>query len=253
MLTKMNVYSIYSTLNGEVGLVQGAPTTFLRLAGCPLRCVWCDTPYALTTKDGTNMLFEEIVEKIKVLKNPHLCITGGDPMVQQNKLHHFLELDEIKNMEVSIETGGSLLVDKPLRLKYFVFDYKLPGSQMNHRMKTVQEYINMIRSFHAEAYVSGRIWWWKMVVQDKNDFYAAWSFVRDMYLEAQQHELLHLFGSAIKFAVSPVWGEAFASDLAMWLEEAKDSWEIDGTSLAQFVHVNLQLHKVIWPAGEIER
>lgn len=96
------VVELFSSVQGE-GAFMGMPVTFLRLAGCNLRCVWCDTKESWKTEGITKMTVAEIVDKID--KNI-LVVTGGEPC-----LHDLTELIEVcheRNILVNIETNGTL-------------------------------------------------------------------------------------------------------------------------------------------------
>src|SRR3990167_4483643 len=102
----MQVSEIFYTLQGE-GTNIGKPAIFLRLAGCHLRCVWCDSKFTWNMKSGKKMSTEEVIKKLKKYPCKHLVITGGEPLIQQNALKELLQkLD--KKYFVEMETSGSL-------------------------------------------------------------------------------------------------------------------------------------------------
>ena len=74
----MIVSEIFRSLQGE-GKNQGRPCTFIRLAGCNLRCAWCDTPYA--REGGKEMSVAQILDLIWLQNGKHICITGGEPLL----------------------------------------------------------------------------------------------------------------------------------------------------------------------------
>lgn len=130
----MRLVSIFESLQGE-GRFQGYPSTFVRLSGCNLRCRYCDTQNSIT---GVNY-FEKTPSEIAGAVNPtgifDLCITGGEPLCQQDELSELLRL--LKNKRIDIETNGSIDVS-PLFEEfrahggssevYFSIDWKCPGS-----------------------------------------------------------------------------------------------------------------------------
>jgi 7-carboxy-7-deazaguanine synthase len=100
----MVINEIFYSLQGEGGLV-GVPSVFLRLAGCPLRCKWCDTKYAWPRLAGTEYAAEEVIEKIASFPASHLVITGGEPMTNA-ELPELLKTLVGEDMHITIETSG---------------------------------------------------------------------------------------------------------------------------------------------------
>lgn len=104
MSTRMIINEIFYSLQGE-GRLVGVPSVFVRLAGCPLRCRWCDTKYAWWESAGRDYSIEEL--KGEVLRHParHLVVTGGEPLVAEDigeMLRPFAE----SGMHITIETSG---------------------------------------------------------------------------------------------------------------------------------------------------
>jgi len=105
---KLIVSEIFYSIQGE-GPNAGKPAVFLRLAGCNLKCEWCDTKYAITstrTSAITSYSAEQILKKIKSYPCKHLVITGGEPLLQQDGLIELLK--KLKGYYVEIETNGSI-------------------------------------------------------------------------------------------------------------------------------------------------
>lgn len=102
----MQVNEIFYSIQGE-GINIGQPSVFLRLSGCHLRCVWCDTKYTWDLKSGRQMSVEKVAEKIKEFPTKNLVITGGEPLIQQSEIRKLLEL--LPGYYVEIETSGSIL------------------------------------------------------------------------------------------------------------------------------------------------
>lgn len=101
---EIQISELFYSIQGE-GLLAGRPSVFIRLAGCPLRCDFCDTKYAHDPKAGAEMMVDELVDKIIKHSAKYAVITGGEPMVspQINLL-----CEEIKkhNIHITIETAG---------------------------------------------------------------------------------------------------------------------------------------------------
>ncbi|MHC4763177.1 MAG: radical SAM protein [Planctomycetota bacterium] len=79
----MIINEIFYSLQGE-GFLAGVPSVFIRLAGCPLYCKWCDTKYARDEQAGGECATGEIVEALKKYKTKYVVITGGEPMTKPN-------------------------------------------------------------------------------------------------------------------------------------------------------------------------
>ncbi len=125
----LNVFEIFSSFQGE-GVHTGLPTTFIRLSGCNLDCCWCDTRYALDSASGTPMRIEEIVHEIKELGNEMVCITGGEPLIQESTYDLVDSLLEI-GCSIDIETNGTVGLSVYSSLGDRVFmsvDVKTPSS-----------------------------------------------------------------------------------------------------------------------------
>lgn len=101
----MQVSEIFYSLQGE-GTNLGKPSIFLRLAGCHLRCTWCDSKFTWHLKSGKKMKTEEVIKAIQKYPAKHLVITGGEPLIQQSALKELLS--KIHGYYVEMETSGSL-------------------------------------------------------------------------------------------------------------------------------------------------
>jgi 7-carboxy-7-deazaguanine synthase len=104
----MVINEIFYSLQGE-GRLAGMPSVFIRLAGCPLRCRWCDTQYAQSPSAGTKFAKEWILEQISRYPAHHVVITGGEPMTQP-KLPELLKAIRRSGAHVTIETAGILFI-----------------------------------------------------------------------------------------------------------------------------------------------
>jgi 7-carboxy-7-deazaguanine synthase len=110
----MRLTEIFHSLQGE-GILSGTPSVFIRLAGCPWRCRWCDTKYAWDFSAGQEYAEGELVEVVKRYGCDHVVITGGEPMIGPDlaaraglaELTHRLH---DAGMHVTIETAGGLFV-----------------------------------------------------------------------------------------------------------------------------------------------
>ena len=100
----MRVDEIFYSLQGE-GFLAGAPSVFVRLAGCPLRCRWCDTKYAWDLTAGAHYSIEKIVQTIEQWPSKFVVITGGEPMINPD-LPQLLHKLKASDRHITIETAG---------------------------------------------------------------------------------------------------------------------------------------------------
>jgi 7-carboxy-7-deazaguanine synthase len=100
----MRVNEIFYSLQGE-GFLAGIPAVFVRLAGCPLRCRWCDTKYAWADDAGEDLTIVEIVEAVQQWPCNFVVITGGEPMINEGLRQLVRELKALEK-HVTIETAG---------------------------------------------------------------------------------------------------------------------------------------------------
>jgi len=100
----MRVSEIFYSLQGE-GFLAGTPSAFIRLAGCPLRCKWCDTKYAWGKEAGDDNSIEEIVEAVQKWRSKFVVITGGEPMINSELPQLVREL-KAAGKHITIETAG---------------------------------------------------------------------------------------------------------------------------------------------------
>ena len=127
MQNEWPVNEIFFSIDGE-GKRAGSLAAFIRLAGCNLRCSYCDTAYAFD--EGKSMRIEAIAEAVKGWKN--VTVTGGEPLCQD--IHVLLQ--RLREHEVNIETNGSVDVTPyhAYPWVFFTLDYKCPSSGMESSM-----------------------------------------------------------------------------------------------------------------------
>jgi 7-carboxy-7-deazaguanine synthase len=104
----MRISEIFYSLQGE-GFLAGLPSVFIRLAGCPLRCRWCDTKYAWDESAGQDYGVAEIVETIQKWPCRFVVITGGEPMTNPD-LPQLAQQLKAAGKHITIETAGIVFV-----------------------------------------------------------------------------------------------------------------------------------------------
>lgn len=129
----MKVVEIFKSIDGE-GKRAGLPTTFIRLHGCNLSCSYCDSKYACTGDEYTEMTPEQIIEYVLDLGINSVTVTGGEPLIHDDinflleKLNHF-------GFDVNVETNGSQNISvNRFPGVWFTVDYKCPTSKMTDQM-----------------------------------------------------------------------------------------------------------------------
>lgn len=134
----MKVVEIFDSIDGE-GIRTGQPCTFIRLAGCNLRCSYCDTLYALFGEEVpceyTEMTVAEIAERVNS-SFKRITLTGGEPLIHKDANILIDTLLE-KGYEINIETNGAADIcgfRKGHENLFFTIDYKLPSSGMEDKM-----------------------------------------------------------------------------------------------------------------------
>ncbi|MGR9013332.1 MAG: 7-carboxy-7-deazaguanine synthase QueE [Gammaproteobacteria bacterium] len=120
----LRITEIFYSLQGESNTV-GLPTVFIRLTGCPLRCVYCDTAYAFT--GGKKIEIDAVIAQAEQYESKYITITGGEPLAQQGSLELMTTLLD-KGYVVSLETSGALDVSGVDQRVVKVMDLKTPSS-----------------------------------------------------------------------------------------------------------------------------
>lgn len=159
---QIQVNEIFRSFQGESTLI-GHPTLFIRLSGCNLRCSICDTKRAL--KNGSPIKTKELVKIIRSSSCKHICITGGEPLLQSKQLKKLVKQVLCMNKIISIETNGSIpinLIDKKIKR---VVDVKTPSTKENG---------SFLMSNIGSLTKNDEL---KFVISDKNDFDYAIQFI----------------------------------------------------------------------------
>jgi len=126
----LTVNEVFFSIQGE-GSRAGRPCAFVRLTGCPLRCVWCDTAYAF--HEGARRDEEELLAELRRLPSRLLCLTGGEPLAQPAAFPFVTRvLDD--GWEVVVETSGHVPLGPLDPRAVAILDVKTPGSGESARM-----------------------------------------------------------------------------------------------------------------------
>lgn len=208
-MTELRITEIFHSLQGEARSV-GRPTVFVRLTGCPLRCVWCDTPYSFS--GGTIMTLDTVLESVVTHGARHVCVTGGEPLAQPECLPLLTALCDA-GLDVSLETGGAMDISGVDPRVSKVMDLKAPDSGEAHRNR----YENIpLLTRHDQV---------KFVIASRKDY--EWA-----RFKCDEYALPDRVGDVL---FSPVHNALEPRQLAEWI-------------LADRLHVRMQvqLHKYLW-------
>lgn len=165
----MQISEIFYSIKGE-GVNVGQPAIFLRLAGCHLRCTWCDSKFTWDFKSGKQMTTEKIIEKLKKFPCKHLVITGGEPLIQQNTLKELLE--NLKDYYIEMETSGSLKSHLDEYINQYNCSPKLANSgNKNH---------SRLEKFPKEKT------WYKFVVDSPQDMKEIKQFIKKQKIDQEK-------------------------------------------------------------------
>ncbi len=220
----MQIIEIYKSLQGESSY-SGLPCVFVRLAGCNLRCTWCDSEY--TFKGGSRMTTEEVEAEVRRLSpNGGLVeVTGGEPMLHERELVPFMQRLLDLGYKVLIETSGERpLANVPAAVVKIV-DVKCPDSGEGGTFRSEN-----LQALRAQDEI-------KFVISSRADYEFARDFTREHGLPAR--------------VANVIYSPAFRKDAT----GARDTSHclIDPRQLAEWiladglpVRLGLQIHKFIW-------
>jgi 7-carboxy-7-deazaguanine synthase len=208
----LRITEIFLSIQGE-STHAGRPCAFVRLTGCPMRCVWCDSEYTFT--GGERLSFDEIFAQLKDFGCKLVEVTGGEPLAQKNVFPFIQKLCDA-GYEVLIETGGFVSTEKVDARAKIILDVKCPASGEAERNHWAN--LERLRADRDEV---------KFVIADLNDWEFARQIIKQYNLENRACEVL----------ISPVFGVENLPEIA-------ESVARSGLK----VRLNLQLHKYIWGA-----
>ena len=131
----MKISEIFYSIEGE-GIEIGRPEIFIRLAGCNLRCEWCDTKY--TWNNGKEMSTDDVIEEISHYPCKNTSITGGEPLLQIDELTELLEGLKEMNYWVQLNTNGTIFAKRIFELvDLLTMDCKCPSSGMKSDLEVL--------------------------------------------------------------------------------------------------------------------
>ena len=206
----MKVNEVFYSIQGESSY-RGLPCAFIRLAGCNLRCTYCDTAYAFN--EGVEMSIPEILDAVDTFATRLVLVTGGEPMLQKSVHQLFRTLLE-RDYTVLLETGGHISLAEVDQRVHKIMDFKCPSSGMEEH----NDYNNVHYLTRNDEV--------KFVVGDRNDFDWACAVIRRYDLSSRAGQILF----------APVFNKCASADLAHWV-----------LTCGIQARLQLQLHKIIWP------
>ena len=207
-MATVRVTEIFLSLQGE-STRAGFPCAFVRLTGCSLRCVWCDSAYAFS--GGEVLDVEEAARRVLDLPADLVEITGGEPLEQEGVYPLIDRLLEA-GRTVLLETGGHVPIDRVDPRVIKIVDIKAPGSGM--AAANLPENLDGLGSKDEL----------KFVLADRRDF--DWALALVCARDLDRHHPV---------TFSPVWESLSAPELAGWVRDSGRS-----------IRLGLQLHKLLW-------
>ena len=208
----LRITEIFLSIQGESSHA-GRPCSFVRLTGCPMRCVWCDSEYTFT--GGERKSFDAILQMLSQFGCNLVEVTGGEPLGQKNVFPFITEVCD-EGYEVLVETGGYISIEDVDARAKIILDIKCPASGESGRNHWPN--LERLRPEMDEV---------KFVIADIQDWEFAKEIIKKFDLSSRAKEIL----------ISPIYGMPDLSEIA----EA-----VAASGLT--VRFNLQLHKYIWGA-----
>ncbi len=125
----MKIAEIFYSIQGE-GMLAGVPSVFVRVSGCNLRCVWCDTPYTSWNPEGREITIDKIVSEVRGYGASHVVLTGGEPMILAESIELTRRL-KTAGEHITVETAGT--VYQPVTCDLMSISPKLASSTPHER------------------------------------------------------------------------------------------------------------------------
>ena len=219
----MYLIEIYKSIQGESSFA-GVPCIFVRLAGCNLRCAWCDSEYTFT--GGYKLSEDEVVAEIEKLEPVRLVeFTGGEPLLQEKELVPLMSRLLELGYELMIETSGERPLERVPRAVHKIVDVKCPGSGEAGSFRLAN-----LECLTERDEV-------KFVIANRDDYEFARDFIREHALEQRAGQVL----------LSPAFSKAPSG------ERSSENCLVDPRELVEWMlrdgvpaRLSLQIHKYVW-------
>jgi 7-carboxy-7-deazaguanine synthase len=213
----LRITEIFHSVQGE-STWAGLPCTFIRLTGCPLRCVWCDTEYSF--HGGEKMSLDALMDRVREIGTPLVEITGGEPLIHRNA---FVLAERLldEGYTVLVETSGAVDVAPLDPRAHKIMDLKCPGSGEAER----NLWSNLDHLTQRDEI--------KFVIANRGDYEWARNVILERGLATRVER-----GDLRALLISPVWDSMDFRELAELVLQ-------DGLP----VRYQIQLHKIIWGAN----
>jgi 7-carboxy-7-deazaguanine synthase len=205
----LRVTEIFRSIQGE-STHSGRPCAFIRLTGCPMRCVWCDSEY--TFSGGLHLPIADVIDQVRAFGCNLVEVTGGEPLAQEETFSLIEKLCD-QGYEVLVETGGYFSTERVDERAKIILDVKCPGSGEESR----NHWPNLERLREGQDEV-------KFVIASEEDWLYARKVIEQYQLDKRSTVL-----------ISPAWDKINLKSLADWVSHSG----LD-------VRMQLQLHKYVW-------
>lgn len=206
----LRVTEIFRSIQGE-STHAGRPCTFVRLTGCPMRCVWCDSEYTFT--GGDHFSLDHVLQQVRELKCNLVEVTGGEPLAQ-GEAFDLIRLLCDEGFEVLVETGGFVATTDVDQRAKIILDVKCPTS--GEAARNHWPNLDRLRPDRDEV---------KFVITNFADWEYTLEIIRQHQLDQRTKAIL----------ISPAWGAMDLQEVASWIAAS-------GLN----IRMQLQLHKYIW-------
>jgi 7-carboxy-7-deazaguanine synthase len=206
----LRVTEIFRSIQGE-STHAGRPCTFVRLTGCPMRCVWCDSEYTFT--GGEYFTLDDVMNQVRAFDCKLVEVTGGEPLAQAEAFT-LVERLCAEGFEVLIETGGFVSTEGLDPRAQIILDVKCPGS--GEAARNHWPNLERLRADKDEV---------KFVITNREDWKYALEIIERYELNRRSKAVL----------ISPAWDVPNLKEVAEWVSASG----LD-------VRMQLQLHKYIW-------
>lgn len=208
----MKVSEIFYSIEGE-GIEIGRPEVFIRLTECNLRCTWCDTKYAL--ENGKDMSVNEVIKEVAKYSCKSVSITGGEPLLQREKLLKLVQRLKKMGYWIQINTNGTIFDEAIFSLADLIsMDCKCPSSKMKSDPSVLEETGKLFKQKTQ----------FKFIISNEEDY------------EYAVHEVFSFLHDAPNIVFQPEWNNRKFADKLVDLVK-RDNLK---------ARVILQQHKIIW-------